>query len=111
MSDFDSSLFWPAFSAAGMLREASTMLPGDVRATTFRVGFRRPDVNPITGMQSADFEIEYQYADAPTLAEGAEVLIDGVLYRVRQAPEVRINGGADGYFRCAYLTRVDDCGN
>lgn len=107
--DFNSALFFPAFAAAGMLVEASTILPGCIEPTTFMVGFRKPDVNPITGMQSSDYEIDYQYADAPTLAERAEVIVDGVLYRVRQAPEVTVEKGADGFFRCAYLTRVDDC--
>lgn len=109
MSDFDSAVFWPAFAAAGMLVEASTVLPGEIRPTTFMVDFRRPDVNPITGAQSADYEIEYQFTDAPTLEEGAEVIVAGALYRVRQAPAVRAERGADGFFRCAYLTRVDDC--
>lgn len=113
MTDFNSAVFWPELAAAGMLCEASTILPGAVSATAFMVDFRRPDVNPITGMQSADYEIEFQYDDVPTLAEDAEVIVKhptgDVLYRVRKAPEVRIDRGADGFFRCAYLTRVDDC--
>lgn len=109
MSAFDSAVFWPVLSAAGMLLEASTVLPGEVRPKAFMVGFARPDVNPVTGAQSADYEIDYQYHDAPTLAEGAEVIVAGVLYRVREPPRVDIERGADGYWRCAYLTRVDEC--
>jgi hypothetical protein len=105
VSDFDSAVFFPAFAAAGMLFDASTVLPGHTKATEFKVGFRKPDVNPITGMQSADYEIEYQYWDAPTLAEGHAVIVDGVLYRVRSAPQVTVDAGSDGFFRCAYLTR------
>lgn len=116
MSDFDSGLFWPAFKATGLLLEASTVLPGCTEPTVFDVAYRRPDVNPL-GMQSADHEIEYQHEDAPTLAEGAQVIIkhrrgvlgstviDEVLYTVRQAPRVELASGADGFFRCAYLTR------
>lgn len=111
MSGFDNALFWPAFEGAGLLLAASTILPGCTKATEFKVGYRRPDVNPITGVQSADYAIEYQHADAPTLAEGAEIIVDGIMYRVRSAPEIDTQRGADGYFRCAYLTRVDDCDN
>lgn len=119
MAGFDHSVFWPAFEAAGMLHAASTVLPGQTSPTSFKVGYRRPDVNPITGAQSADYEIEYQYADAPTLAEGAEVIVDvstdgtprNVLFRVRSEPEVDTSRGADGHWRCAYLTRIGDCAN
>lgn len=116
--DFDDALFYPAFAAAGMLLLAETQLPGCTEPTTFSVSYRRPSVNPITGAVSADHEIEYQQKDAPTLAEGAQVVVnhvrdvDGVtvttrvLYRVRQSPTTEGERGMDGYWRCAYLTRL-----
>lgn len=118
MSDFDDSKFYAAFAAAGFLLVAETVLPGCTEATTFNVSYRRPSVNPFTGVVSSDHEIEYQHADAPNLAEGAEVVINHtrkldavtvttrVLYRVRQQPTVEAERGLDGYWRCAYLTRL-----
>jgi len=118
MSAFDPGKFWPAFEKAGFLLEASTQLPGCTSATTFLVGYKRIDVDPLTGMRSADHEIEYQHEDAPTLAEGCEVLIqhkrgvldstvlDPVLYKVRDKPRVKEGSGSAGFFRCAYLTRL-----
>ena len=106
MTGFDDSKFYPALAAAGMLSQASTVLPGCTAPTNFYVRFHRPDVNPITGMQAAEYCIDYQHGDAPALLEGAEVIVDSRMYRVRQAPQVDLDIGADGYFRRAYLTRV-----
>lgn len=69
------------------------------------VDWCQPDVNPMTGVQSSDYEIEYEYADAPDLTEGDQLLKDGQLYLVRQPP--RVEGiDATGYFRKALLTKV-----
>ena len=106
MTIFDSSVFWPEFKEAGMLRLASTILPGCTEATEFDVRLVMPDVITANGQVSREYAIEYQHADAPTLAEGAEVLIDCTLYLVREDPFVDEEGGADGYFRKALLTRV-----
>jgi hypothetical protein len=120
MSDFDDSVFYPAFADAGFLLHAETVLPGCTAPTTFHVSYRRPSINPMTGVVSSDHEIEYQHHDAPTLAEGAEVILnhtrklDGVtvttrvLYRVRQSPTNDPGSGADGYWRSAFLTRITD---
>lgn len=117
MSGFDDTVFFPALAEANMLLEASTLLTGCTVPTTFMVGWRRPDVNPITGVQSADFEMEYQRDDCPTLEEGAQVIIkhtrtvlgetvtEPVLYTVQKFPVVDVAKGDDGFFRCAYLTR------
>lgn len=108
---------WRDLGDNGFLVEASTVLPGCTAPTTFMVGWRRPDVNPITGVQSADFEMEYQRDDCPTLEEGAQVIInhtrtvlgetvtEPVLYVVRAPTQVDVAKGDDGFFRCAYLTR------
>jgi hypothetical protein len=108
VSDFGDArdAMWDALSGSGMHVECSTVLPGSTEATEFHGKFDMPDVNPLTGMRSADFRIDYRYSDAPTLLEGAEIIVDGVMYRVRQDPEIDAERGADGYFRCAYLTRV-----
>jgi len=108
MSDFSVArdAMWPAFAAAGVLLEASTVLPGRTSATTFQVAYRRPDFDPISGMQSADYAIQYQQKDAPTLVEGAEVLVGGCLYVVREPPRVDSEHGGDGFWKVAQLTRV-----
>lgn len=101
----DDALFWPEFKRAGMLDEARTILPGCTSETVFDVRFGRPDVNQITGMQSSDYEIEFQYDDAPTLREGAQVIIGGAMFKVRAAPFVDPQRGDTGHFRTAYLTK------
>lgn len=106
MSDFDESVFWPEYKAAGMLREATTVLDGCVTVKRFDVRYQRPDVDPFTGARSSDHLIEYQHCDAPTLREGNEVIIGDVLYRVRENPYVDEASGATGFFRKAKLTRV-----
>lgn len=95
-----------AFTAAGLSKSASTVLPGCTVATDFAVLFRRPDLTLGSNAQSRDYEIEYQYADASTLTEGAEIIVDGVLYRVRAEPHIDPQRGDDGFWRCAYLTEV-----
>jgi hypothetical protein len=86
--------------------ECSTVLPGCTEPTTFHGKFDLPDVDPLTGMRSKDYRLDYRHTDAPTLREGAEIIVDGRMFRVRQDPEIDSDGGADGYFRCVYLTRV-----
>lgn len=106
MSDFDPSVFWPEFKAAGMLTTATVTSDGD----TFDVdvGFSMPDQERLGGRGlSRDYEIEYQHEDAPDLDEGDGVVINGVSYRVRQPPYIPHPGNAaDGFFRCALLTKV-----
>lgn len=107
MSAFEDAraLIAPALKDAGIWTEASTMLPGCTEPTIFAVGFRRPDVEPFDRARSTDYEIEYQHHDAPTLAEGAEVIVDQVLYRVRETPTVQEGRGDDGFWRVALLTK------
>lgn len=108
MSLFDDAVagLWPAFKQAGMLSVAMITSGG----TTFviDVGFSMPDMDRLgRGVLSRDYEIEYQHADAPELAEDDAVVIDGVTYRVREAPYIPHPGNAaDGIFRCALLTKV-----
>ncbi len=111
-SDFSnafSALFALAADEAGMLVEVKVR-PADVsvRPYSFSAGFERPDVFTNANAQSSDWEIEYVATDAPALAEGDEVEIDEVVYKVRQAPTVPPAGagGVDGTFKRALLTRV-----
>lgn len=110
MSPFDaaSDAMWDALESAGIHVACSTILPGCTEAKEFHGKFDAPDVNPITGMRSHDYRLDYRHGDAPTLREGAEIVVDGKMYRVREEPEIDAERGADGRYRCAYLTRVPD---
>lgn len=83
---------------------AGTSVPFELLADWFE-----PSVNPMTGVQSTDYEIEYEYADAYALDEGDQVMRLGALYRVREA--ARTDGiNPTGRFRKALLTKVAaDC--
>lgn len=102
-------VFYPAFAAAGMLVTARVLYAGESVPIVAYVDFSKPDVNPFAGVQSSDYEMEYQRADLPDLAEGDQVEIDGAAYRVRQAS--RVDGiEATGFFRKATLTKqATDC--
>lgn len=111
-SDFSTAFaakFAEAVDAAGM-RVAVLVRPADCaeRLYEFMAAFERPDVFTNANAQSSDWEIEYVATDAPLLAEGDEVEIDEVVYKVRQAPTVPPvgAGGVDGTFKRALLTRV-----
>lgn len=109
---FDPSTFWPAFRAAGMLTFATLKQKGG--AVDVWVGFNRPDRPRFDGTsRSHDYEIEYQHADAPRLAEGDAVTLwtdatkaSGTKYVVREEPFVSEVDGTDGFFRHALLTAV-----
>ena len=114
-SDFSEAFaekFATAVDRAGM-RVAAIVRPKDCveRPFTIMVAFDRPDEITGAGVQSTDWRIEYVASDAPNLAEGDEVEIDEVVYRVRRAPWVAESGvgGIDGTFARALLTRAEDC--
>jgi hypothetical protein len=105
---FTDDRFWPAFKRAGMLTAVQVLLPGCTDLKNLDVAWAEPELDLMTGMRSRDYTIEYQYADAPTLSEGCQVVKGGVLYRVRVEPyipadEREVN---TGYYRRALLTRV-----
>ena len=116
MSDFSTAFaaaFQEAAGDAGFLLVA-IVRPKDcgVKPYAMDVGFERPDMLTNAAAQSTDWEIEYVATDAPLLAEGDEVEIEEVVYRVRRAPYVSAGGegGVDGTFMRALLTRVaTDC--
>jgi hypothetical protein len=115
MTDFDESVFWPELQAAGMLRQVRVK-PSGRAATDVYVRWDRPDDVSRIGAQATDYEMEYQHADLPTLAEGNQVtLLDdngdpvaGGKYQVRQAPFVPPDpaNSRSGFFRHAYLTKL-----
>lgn len=106
MPAWDESKFWPVAQRAGMLKLAQVALPGCPEVTDAYVNFLRPDALVGNGAAlSAEYSIEYQHADLPTLAEDTEMLIDGVKYRVRSPPIVDERG--TGFFRLALLTKVE----
>lgn len=101
--------FFAAFKRAGMLLRAHAVMPGTNEAIDFDVDYCEPSTDPMTGVQSTDYEIEYQHADVPDLDEGAQVIIDGKgLFLVRQAPRTPGPEGT-GFFRKALLTKVREC--
>ncbi len=102
---WDERIFWPAFAQAGMLVDAVAAMTGCPQELPVKVLLTRPDVQLIDGALSTDWMIEYQTHELPNLAESDELVINDVLYRVRQAPAVQ-DGAASGYFRRALLTRV-----
>ena len=115
MNDFDTSVFWPAFKDAGMLKRVSVK-PRAGGATLFGdVLLRMPDRPAGTNAQSREYEIEYQVADFPKLAEGdvLQVLdsddapVAGMKFKVRRAAYVsdRPLDGDDGTYQQAQLTK------
>lgn len=88
---FDPLNFMAVFEEHGMATRAiRTAVPGD---TGFGVGFVRPE-ELILGeaVHTAQIEIEYKTADAPTLALGTSLTIDGVAYRVNSVPRKQGDG-------------------
>lgn len=105
MSAFNEAVFFPAAKAAGMLVRAKALLAGENEPVEFDVDYCEPSVDAMTGVQSTDYEIEYQYADMPDLEEGTQVIIKGALFLVRQDPRTPGPEGS-GFFRKALLTKV-----
>lgn len=106
MAAFDPSVFWPEFKDAGMLSSARVFSAGS--SFEIDVGFSQPDVDRFGGgAVSRDYEVEFQWSDAPDLAEGDRLVIDNIQYVVRQAPRITQPGNAaDGFFRTVILTKV-----
>lgn len=88
---FDPAAFMAVFEAHGLATRATRVqVPGDVG---FVVGFVQPD-QPLFGEQvhSAQIEVEYSTADAPTLSAGTALAIGGTQYRVNQPPRKQGDG-------------------
>jgi hypothetical protein len=108
---FHSSRFWSAFDRANMLVDCTFFQKGGNVPKTVKVRWSEPDrIDEFRGTQSKQYEIEYRVADMPDLQEGdplsiAESDTCSTDYRVRVAPYVDENGGADGVYKRAILTR------
>ena len=104
MSDFDQAVFFQEFKAAGMLLRALCKGRGPV--VEMDVGFVRPGEVLASGAISDEYEIEYETAKHPRLAEADRVTVYtselGERFVVRSAP---VSLG-DGYFSSAQLTKV-----
>lgn len=98
--------FWAEFEDAGMLVDCTFLLPGGRVTRTVKVGYTQPDDMPFAGTRSTQHMIEYQTADMPDLKEGDELLVNGVTFKVREASFVDPEGGSNGFFRKALLTRT-----
>lgn len=96
---FDASFFMATFEAHGMATRA-VRDGAQVGDAGFIVGFQRPE-QLILGdaVHTAQIEIEYTTADAPDLALGEGLTIDGTHYRVRAIPRKQ----GDGAFSRAEL--------
>ena len=100
------STFWQTFEDAGMLVEASVLYAGGSTPVTAQVGYEKPDVQDFAGTQSKQYVMEYQHVDLPYLAEGDQVIIADSTFIVREPPVDLEEGGANGTFRKALLTRT-----
>lgn len=89
---FDTSVFMAAFEAHGMATRA-VRVGAPAGDAGFIVGFQRPE-QLILGdaVHTAQIEIEYTTADAPDLAPGDGLTIDGTQYRVRAIPRKEGDG-------------------
>jgi hypothetical protein len=115
MSDLNEAAFWPQFKAAGFLTRVRVKPTGRPQVDV-DVGFVMPNRDKFGGgVASTEYEIEYQFHELPTLAEGDPVTkldaaglpIKTEKYKVRQAPFVADQGTAStGYFRHAVLTKL-----
>lgn len=115
--DFDTTVLWPVFKSAGMLRRVSIKPRLGGAATLGDVGYREPSVLKIDGMAiSQEHRIEYQATDFPKLGEGDTVTfldendqpIAGLKFKVRAPSYVSENelDANDGTYRMALLTRL-----
>lgn len=115
MGDFDRSVFWPEFKAAGMLRAAWVKQAGRA-AVTVDVKYEQPTTRIYGQQNSQDHTIKYQAADLPYLKEDDLLTFlddDGnhirtQQFKVREAPYVPSDPGVDrtGYFKYALLTQL-----
>ena len=100
-----------------MLTEAVALYGGSPAPTPpVWVNFVQPNFDPLSGMQSAGYTVEYQHHDLPHLRQDDEMMIGNarpgsssgeraMLYKVREEPFIT-GESATGYFRKATLTRV-----
>jgi hypothetical protein len=88
-----SAKFFEGFDKAGFLKPASWTPSGGGGPYTPRVRYRAPATTLLSdGLRTVDHEIQYVTEQLPGLAEGEQITVDGVLYRVRMRPEALLDG-------------------
>lgn len=88
-----SDEFFEAFDEAGFLKPASWTPSGGGGPYAPKVRYRAPSTVVLDGgLRTVDHEIEFVTAQLPGLAEGEQITVDGVLFRVRQKPEQLLDG-------------------
>ncbi len=104
MPAFDPAAFWVAQKAAGMLKVAT--VDGNGMSGDIDVRLLPPDRLLPNLSVSREYGMRYQHADREDMAEGYDVTIDGVDYRVRSKPQIPDrNSIADAHFRVVQLTK------
>lgn len=88
-----SAEFFESFDEAGFLKSASWTPSGGGAPYTAKVRYRAPSVVVLDGgLRTIDHEIQFVTAQLPGLAEGEQITVDGLLYRVRERPEQILDG-------------------
>lgn len=103
---------WQAFVDAGFMKLARVGMTGCPTPRDVYVRWYQPDIEKLPGQGggalSTEYEVQYRVCDLPTLAANDQMVIDGVLYAVRENPrfpESDIEGN-DGTYKNARLKRV-----
>lgn len=101
---------WEISARLGMLRDCTFLQPGGGVPKTVKVRWCEPDETFMSGARSKQYEIEYLATDMPHLAEGDALSVEDrpgckTDFYVREAPFVDPEGGEDGTYRRALLTR------
>lgn len=98
---WDSSIFWPAFAAAGVLEQA-LYHPAAGDPLSLQVGLVMPDALLMSEMvQVTQYEIEYETSAMPALLDGETLDIGTDVYTVRGIPRKK----DDGYFSIAEVIK------
>lgn len=115
MIGFDESVFWPAMQSVNMLTPVRVKQSGKP-AVDVHVEWFEPDLIMASGAQSRAYDMKYQTADLPALAEKDVVQwldagglpIKDKKFEVREPPRVSDNPAESqtGFFRRAALTKL-----
>jgi hypothetical protein len=85
--------FFAAFDKAGFLKIAFWSPSTGGAVQTPKVRFKAPTQDALSGeVKSIDYSIEYPASVLVGLKRGEPIVIDGVLYTVREDPESQLDG-------------------
>lgn len=100
---FNNDEFFAAFKQHGLLVNVVYDPLDGTGPVTFQAGFKQPAELMLTeGMSSDEYQLELHASSSPTLEEGAEISINGDIYKLRSNPRRR----GDGAFTVVALTKV-----